>query len=39
MSLAQQVITQYPQSEWSSRAQTLLYMIQQGVPTYGNAIE
>ncbi|MGB0040062.1 MAG: outer membrane protein assembly factor BamD, partial [Terriglobales bacterium] len=39
MSLAQQLITQYPQSEWSSRAHTLLYMVQQGVPTYGNAIE
>jgi outer membrane protein assembly factor BamD (BamD/ComL family) len=39
MGLAQQLITQYPQSEWSSRAHMLLYMIQQGVPTYGNVIE
>jgi outer membrane protein assembly factor BamD (BamD/ComL family) len=37
--LAQQLTTQYPQSDWSSRGQTLLYLVQQGVPTYGNAIE
>jgi len=39
MSLAQQLIGQYPQSEWSSRGQMLLYLIQQGVPTYGNAVQ
>ncbi|MGA8301412.1 MAG: outer membrane protein assembly factor BamD [Terriglobales bacterium] len=39
IALAQQLIAQYPQSEWSSRGQMLLYLIQQGVPTYGNAIE
>ena len=37
--LAQQLISQYPQSAWASRGQTLLYFIQQGVPTYGNAIQ
>ncbi len=37
--LAQQLISQYPQSDWASRGQTLLYFLQQGVPTYGNAIE
>jgi outer membrane protein assembly factor BamD (BamD/ComL family) len=37
--LAQQLISKYPQSDWSSRGQTLLFMVQQGVPTYGNAIE
>lgn len=39
MALAQQLIAQYPQSAWASRGQTLLYLMQQGVPTYGNAIE
>jgi outer membrane protein assembly factor BamD (BamD/ComL family) len=39
IALAQALITQYPQSDWSSRGQTLLYLVQQGVPTYGNAIE
>ena len=37
--LAQQLVSQYPQSEWASRGQMLLYLIQQGVPTYGNAVE
>jgi outer membrane protein assembly factor BamD (BamD/ComL family) len=39
VALAQRLISQYPQSDWSSRGQTLLFMVQQGVPTYGNAIE
>ena len=39
MALAQQLVSQYPQSDWSSRGQTLLYLLQQGVPTYGNAIQ
>jgi outer membrane protein assembly factor BamD (BamD/ComL family) len=37
--LAQQLVSQYPQSDWSSRGQTLLFLVQQGVPTYGNALE
>lgn len=37
--LAQQLISQYPQSDWASRGQTLLYFLQQSVPTYGNAVE
>ena len=39
IALAQQLISKYPQSDWSSRGQTLLFMVQQGVPTYGNAIQ
>ena len=39
ISLAQQLLSKYPQSDWSSRAQTLLFLVQQGVPTYGNAIQ
>lgn len=37
--LAQQLTSQYPQSDWSSRGQALLFLLQQGVPTYGNAIQ
>ena len=37
LDLAQKIIDQYSQSQWALRAQTLVYYIQQGVPTYGNA--
>ncbi|HTM37247.1 MAG TPA: hypothetical protein VN708_15725 [Terriglobales bacterium] len=33
---AQRAISQAGQSDWGPRAQRLLYMIQQGIPTYGN---
>src|SRR5882762_288021 len=36
---AQQAVQQYPQSDWAARAQALLFLVQQGVPTYGNAVE
>jgi len=39
VSLTQHLISQYPQSDWSSRGQTLLFMVQQGVATYGNGME
>ncbi len=39
IALAQKVASQYPQSDWGARAQRLLYLIGQGVPTYGNQIE
>ncbi len=39
ISLALQLISQYPQSDWSARSQTLLFLLQQGVPTYGNAVQ
>ena len=39
ITLAQKVTTQFPQSDWGARAQRLLYMIQQGIPAYGNAEE
>jgi outer membrane protein assembly factor BamD (BamD/ComL family) len=35
--LTQSVATQYPQSDWGARAQRLLYLMEQGVPAYGNA--
>jgi outer membrane protein assembly factor BamD (BamD/ComL family) len=39
VALTQQLISQYPQSDWSSRGQILLFLLQQGVPTYGNAMQ
>jgi hypothetical protein len=33
---AQKAIVQAGTSDWGSRAQRLLYMVQQGIPTYGN---
>ncbi len=36
MALAQKVATQYPQTDWAARAQRLLFLMQQGIPTYGN---
>jgi outer membrane protein assembly factor BamD (BamD/ComL family) len=39
LALAQKILSQYPQSDWSSRAQTLIFYVQQSVPTWGNASE
>jgi outer membrane protein assembly factor BamD (BamD/ComL family) len=39
IALAQQLISKYPQSDWSTRGQTLLFLVQGGVPTYGNALQ
>jgi outer membrane protein assembly factor BamD (BamD/ComL family) len=39
MAIAQQLVSQYPQSDWSARGQALLFLLQQGVPTYGNAVQ
>jgi len=33
IALAQKVASQFPQSDWGARAQLLLYLLQQGVPT------
>jgi hypothetical protein len=33
---AQRAIAQGGQSDWGNRAQRILYMVQQGIPTYGN---
>jgi hypothetical protein len=35
--IAQKIVSQYAQSDWSSRALTLIFYVQQGVPTWGNA--
>jgi outer membrane protein assembly factor BamD (BamD/ComL family) len=37
--LAQKAVTQGPQSHWAARAQLLLFMIEQNIPTYGNGVE
>jgi len=36
---AQKIVSQYAQSEWALRAQKLIFYIQQGVPTFGNATD
>jgi outer membrane protein assembly factor BamD (BamD/ComL family) len=37
LALAQKIVSQYGQSDWALRAERLIFYIQQGVPTYGNA--
>jgi hypothetical protein len=37
IALAQRVASQSAQTDWGARAQRLLYLIEQGIPTYGNA--
>jgi outer membrane protein assembly factor BamD (BamD/ComL family) len=39
MALAQKVVAQYPQGDWAARAERLLYLMQQGIPTYGNSTQ
>ena len=39
VALARQIASQYAQTDWGARSQTLLYLIEQGIPTYGNTIE
>jgi len=36
LAVAQQAIAHPPQADWSARARRLLYMVQQGIPAYGN---
>jgi hypothetical protein len=37
IAVAQRAIAQAGQGDWGDRAQRLLYMVQQGIPAYGNA--
>jgi hypothetical protein len=37
LALAQKIVSQYGQSDWALRAERLIFYIQQGVPTFGNA--
>lgn len=36
IAVAGKAIAQTPQGDWSARARRLLYMVQQGIPVYGN---
>ena len=36
LDLAQRIVSQYGQSDWANRAQTLIFYVQNAVPTYGN---
>jgi hypothetical protein len=39
ISLAQKAVQQAPNSDFAYRAQRLLYLLQQGIPTYGNVTD
>jgi outer membrane protein assembly factor BamD (BamD/ComL family) len=40
ISVAKKLISQYPNDEdWSGRAERLIYMVQNKIPTYGNNVE
>jgi hypothetical protein len=39
LELTQRIVSQYSQSDWSLRAQSLMFYIQQGVPTFGNSAD
>ncbi len=40
ISIAKKLMSQYPNDEdWSSRAERLIYMVQNKIPTYGNYLE
>jgi hypothetical protein len=39
IALTQRIVQQYPQSDWAARAQRLMFLVQQDVPTYGNLVE
>src|SRR5438874_7421925 len=39
LDFAARIPAQFPQSDWATRALTLTYMLQQNIPTYGNAHE
>jgi len=37
--LCRRILEKYPQSDYADRAQRLLYLVEQEIPTYGNAEE
>jgi len=39
LELAQRIVSQYAQSDWALRAQSLIFYIQQAVPTFGNTTD
>jgi hypothetical protein len=39
-SVAKRIISTFPDNtDWSTRADRLLYMVQNNIPTYGNTVE
>jgi hypothetical protein len=36
---AQRAIDKNPQSDWAYRSRTLIYMVDQKMPVYGNAVQ
>jgi len=39
MALAEKITSKYPQTDWSARAARLIFYLQQGIPTYGSAVQ
>jgi hypothetical protein len=39
IAIAQKVIAKNTSADWNARAQRLIYMVQAGVPVYGNTVE
>lgn len=39
IALSQKIVSQFGQNDWGARAQRLLFLIQQNIPTYGNVEE
>jgi hypothetical protein len=39
IALTQRIVQTYPQSDWAARAQRLMFLVQQDVPTFGNEVE
>lgn len=40
IALGKRLVSQYPDStDWSNRATTLIYMVQTGIPAFGNTVE
>ena len=39
LALLQKLISTYPQSDYAARAQALMFLVQQNVPTYGNVVD
>jgi hypothetical protein len=39
VALAQKAVAQTTSQDWGARAQRLLYLMEQGIPTYGNVTQ
>jgi len=39
LALTQRIVKDYSESDWAPRAQALLFLLQQGVSTYGNEVQ